>query len=1259
MPAPTTAAEFLDLVHLSELVPPERLPEVTGHEYAETPRQMASRLVSASILTRFQAEQLLLGKYRGFTLGKYRVLERIGHGGNGTVYLCEHQIVRSKVAIKVLPTNRAESPTALTRFYREARAAGALDHPNLVKARDVDQENGLHFLVMDFVNGANLQELVTRCGPLKPLRAAHYVAQAARGLEAAHAAGLVHRDVKPGNLLLDRHGVIRVSDLGLARFHCADDDPLTLRYQEQWVLGTADYVAPEQALNSHEVDGRADIYSLGATFYFLLTGRPPFPEGKTAKKLMAHQVREPVPVRQLRPGVPAEMAAVVARMMAKRPEQRYQSPAEVVAALEAWTATPIGPPLPEEMPQLCPAAYVGADEREGVSPRPPRTARPARPSAQGHRTSRAVAEAPVEPGGFRTPPARGPVQATRRTAQGTARRSDSTISKQQTPPHLPAQQPPPARRERPAAPRRPARGPRHWGRALLGPWGRRAAGVLVLGIVTGFATRWTSSPRASSTAPTAPPTPTLVVRPAGGDGAFSTVAAALRQARPGDRILVKADTWDEALNLRQNCPNVSIEGSSSSGPVRWRVPVGHPPGRPLVRIAARQGISLSGIAFDGAGRVDDLVILEGESAGVILRNLRVQGFRRAGVVLRGGTTSQSVTLQAVRISADARAAAGLSVEATPGEVQRNVIVQDCRLEGPYAAAVLLHGPASLAFRNNRVYNAEDGILYRKATPAGPLDLQVQHNTFCGIGGVGLHFETMPPAGGSDVTVSGNLFARTTTLARVDDVAVQPERTAARWIWVPDARGTAGADVRGCFRKTFTIAGTVPAQAVLNVACDASFTAWLNGVQVGRGEFRLPVRVGEMRSMGGQSVAGRSRTTAVVGGRTLYAEARRVYAFNVAGHLRPGVNVLAVEGSGPGGMRGLLAELTGTGAATAVPLSVASDATWKAAADAAAGWQRPDFKDAAWAAAVEIAPYGKGDAPWQGLVWDTVVPENVRGQPAWLSAEPTGNICDRAGAEGFPLLKAPVTAFELATDPDDDAHFLRYPRPSPLGRLGAPGVGPVAVRLPEDPLEAGRMAAARCDWASAVMSYRAVPREHPTAEGRIGFESAAVLLLAGQRFVYRDICSRMVDRQGRAPQVRAWDVARACTLAADSGQEPAWLEQLAHAELLAGEGQPWSLTLRGALAYRAGRFEEAVALLQRSLQAEPAPGKSVVNWLWLAMANSRLGRADEARQWLNKATMWMDQQRDGWSADVEQAGGPDLAGWLEANVLRREAEDVMP
>src|SRR5262249_54974103 len=186
-----------------------------------------------------------------------------------------------------------------------------------------DHEDNLHFLVLEYVEGTSLQDIVRRFGPLAVGRAADYVRQAARGLEHAHQAGWVHRDVKPGNLLVDRGGVVKVLDMGLARLLHDCEDPLTSTYDVRNVLGTADYLSPEQALDSHAVDTRTDIYSLGCVFYFLLSGKAPFEDRPVAEKIIGHQVWEPRPLRCLRPEVPEELAAIVDKMLAKHPAQRY------------------------------------------------------------------------------------------------------------------------------------------------------------------------------------------------------------------------------------------------------------------------------------------------------------------------------------------------------------------------------------------------------------------------------------------------------------------------------------------------------------------------------------------------------------------------------------------------------------------------------------------------------------------------------------------------------------------------------------------------------------------------------------------------------------------------------------------------------------------------------------------------------------------------------------------------------------------------
>ncbi len=366
MSVPSSVAELLLLIRKSGMIDESRLAtyllrRTVGAEVPEDPRDASDAMVRDGLLTAFQAEQFLLGKWRGFTIGKYKLLERVGVGGMGQVFLCEHMFMKRRVAIKVLPPAKAEQPAALGRFYREARAAGSLEHPNIVRTHDIDQDGNLHFIVMEYVDGANLLDIVKKFGPLDIGRAVHYIRKVALGLDFAFRGGIIHRDIKPGNILVDRVGAIKLLDLGLARFYKDTTDMLTLKYDDKIVLGTADYVAPEQVANSHAVDVRADIYALGASFYFVLAGHPPFPNGTVSQKLLWHRTKDPTPIRQIRPEVPEGLAAILAKMMHKDANRRFATPAELVEALEIWDPAEVAAPAPEEMPKLSPAALEGVE----------------------------------------------------------------------------------------------------------------------------------------------------------------------------------------------------------------------------------------------------------------------------------------------------------------------------------------------------------------------------------------------------------------------------------------------------------------------------------------------------------------------------------------------------------------------------------------------------------------------------------------------------------------------------------------------------------------------------------------------------------------------------------------------------------------------------------------------------------------------------------------------------------------------------------
>jgi serine/threonine protein kinase len=348
--APSTAEEFLQLLSRSGLVAPQLLEGFlrNAQPLPDTAAGLANTLVAQGLLTRFQAGQLLAGKWRGFFLGKYRVLEPIPGGSMGRVLLAEHTVLGRRVALKVLPVKAEPDMAALLRFHREGRAVASLDHPNIVRAYDMDCEGALVYLAMEYIEGESLAALVNRLGPLPVELAAECVRQAALGLQHAHDAGWVHRDIKPANLLLTPAGVVKILDLGLVRSMLDTGDHLTKTHEAKHILGTLDYLSPEQVRQSSEVDGRSDIYSLGATFFFLLTGQPPFRKGMVAQKLFCHLIEDAEPVGNLRPDVPQEVEAVVQRMLAKDPAQRYQVASEVAEALAGWAAAGPVPASPEE-----------------------------------------------------------------------------------------------------------------------------------------------------------------------------------------------------------------------------------------------------------------------------------------------------------------------------------------------------------------------------------------------------------------------------------------------------------------------------------------------------------------------------------------------------------------------------------------------------------------------------------------------------------------------------------------------------------------------------------------------------------------------------------------------------------------------------------------------------------------------------------------------------------------------------------------------
>jgi serine/threonine-protein kinase len=365
-----SVAEFSDAVRQNRLLEPEQQDELVRTLQAKfrDSRALARQLIQLGWLTPYQVNQVFQGKGATLVMGSYIIVERLGEGGMGIVYKARNWKLGRVVALKIIRREHVANNDAVRRFRREIEAVGKLSHPNIVMALDADTAAGdTHFFVMEYVDGINMSVLLKEKGPPPVPLACDYMRQVASGLQQAFERGMVHRDIKPANLLVQRSTdnskvsskpistwgpIVKILDMGVARIHHGADehDSISALTKEGRVVGTPDYMAPEQAVNSAKADVRADLYSLGCTFYHLLTGQAPFPGGTPMEKLLKHRMDQPKPIEKLRPEVPPAVAGIVRKLMAKKPEDRYQTPAEVVNALETL--------LPRQAVSRPPAAFA-------------------------------------------------------------------------------------------------------------------------------------------------------------------------------------------------------------------------------------------------------------------------------------------------------------------------------------------------------------------------------------------------------------------------------------------------------------------------------------------------------------------------------------------------------------------------------------------------------------------------------------------------------------------------------------------------------------------------------------------------------------------------------------------------------------------------------------------------------------------------------------------------------------------------------------
>ncbi len=782
-------------------------------------RQTARAFIDSGDITTWQAEKLLAGKHKGFFLGKYKLLKLLGRGGMSAVYLAEHSVMKRHCAIKVLPSSRVNDTSYLGRFHLEAQAAASLDDPHIVRAYDVDHfsdgKADVHFLVMEYVEGRNLHEVVMQDGPLNPVDGAEYIRQAAKGLQHAHDEGLVHRDIKPGNLLLDQKGVVKILDMGLARFfNEGDDKSLTIQHDER-VLGTADFLAPEQAINSHNVDSRADIYSLGCTFYFLLTRHAPFEQGSLAQRLMAHQTQEPPAVTTYRSDIPESLTAILVKMMAKKADDRYQTADEVSTALKDWitanadqqwlddheqqwettgrrTVTSAAPPKVSDSMEVAPATdefgdfltMIGndtADSDRGLLNGP-------RSGGKSGKKLSGISKQPKSDSGSSLNPAdisvaeKGSADRAAKSSGGiSAIPSDSATAGSSV---VEAETEPiaqPASRKRRAAKTSPVDKAKEW--LQSNPKMAAGIGVAVLALLlapllfSGGDTpdapvdTATSSGSNDDSVTNVPPEMTEdapivgVQMTIGEGGTFPTISKAFEYLKTHDnqffsderRMIIKAGTeLNESVELLDppiGFPNRMRILPESEKPIVWK----GVEGSTILRLQNVEGLIFENIHFQAQNSNEAIHIAE-RCPGLVFRNCRIEGYTQVGVDMAGvaGLYNTPCRLDRCTIRSEVDSTVGIvlrSGEATCESIE----IGNCRFVGPSQAGFVCRTDLVqwLNIHESSFREVVTGIQIDAPQPTLE-SVVLSNNTFASCG-TAIDFQTVPAQNSNALVVTRNLF----------------------------------------------------------------------------------------------------------------------------------------------------------------------------------------------------------------------------------------------------------------------------------------------------------------------------------------------------------------------------------------------------------------------------------------------------------------------------------------------------------------------
>ncbi|WP_437187547.1 protein kinase domain-containing protein [Planctomicrobium sp. SH668] len=780
------------------------------------PEHFARFLIKTNLLTEWQATKLLQGKHKGFFLGKYKLLRLLGKGGMSSVYLAEHVLMKRRCAIKVLPLKLVKDSSYLQRFHREAQAVASLDHPNIVRAYDIDHElDGtleIHFLVMEYIDGSNLYDLVQATGPLPLIIAAEYMRQGALGLAHAHQAGMVHRDIKPGNFIVDQNGLVKIMDLGLARIPNPNGEvSLTIAHEER-ILGTADYLSPEQAVDSHRVDTRADLYSLGCTLYYLLTGRPPFCEGTLTQRLLSHQNSEPTRLEQLRPEVPSELGDIVRRLMCKNREQRTQSAWEAVQSLEDWlksfptyeSARMYPPPFQRQCVQTAELTHGELSGRPDASAvTRVYNSQTMTPGPQHSIGGFLSSLQDIDPSSIRQPNS---TSLKKNFLLGQAHGGQSTKSDSQIKPHDTARiHETDAETRQVTSPsysqkggqlpliidsevvssqrRRRQESFKHWlFRKRFAIAGLAGICVLAAGMWLMLRTekKVDESPATNrtevnvarsdsiSTSPALPRIPitdhAVIVGPS---GHFATVSDAFRflsdlqsaedPAQIREIRVATNETLTEAVVIDNTTfgsfpHGIKLVGAASATPVKWKSS-----GRsPILTLRSVEQFHLVNFEIDAQG-LPHAIELDGFCSGTTLQNLKFTNINRIAIA---GTGTSGLTGKPVRIldcefeGMDAKA---MAIRLASGESwdNRDICIQNCRFLGPFKSGIAIHGGTdSIQIQLNIFDGCASGIAFEGDLPQKRL--LASNNTFRNFQ-TGIRFVDGPSKSSEGWTLANNLF----------------------------------------------------------------------------------------------------------------------------------------------------------------------------------------------------------------------------------------------------------------------------------------------------------------------------------------------------------------------------------------------------------------------------------------------------------------------------------------------------------------------